>query len=194
MKQVLAFSGFGGGTLLLRAGALAPPRSVSARFPWLASARPRLRLPGPAIAMARPRTWPGPPGAASLRCVSGRAADSVSRRAAVCSRFAAPAALVRPGSGSQVRPPRRPDPGPPPARPSPSCSKTVSGALSLLAGPKGRSSAPRPDYRACVRAQTGVTYTTGPEIRGSRFRFSRAEVLGRRRFARSLPSAPALRV
>ena len=142
----------------------------------------------------RPFRWPGQgpcpalSGRPLLRCVSGPAADPVSRRAAVCVSLCGPCG---PCSARQRVPgpvASASRPGIPPARRGPSCSNCF--LLFTPVGPKGRSSAPRPDHGAYVRAQTGVIYTTGP-VSGFHASAFRAEVLGRWRFARSLPSAPA---
>ena len=163
------------------------PRAARGRFP----ARPRLGLPGPAIAMARPRTWPGPSGRPLLRVVrAGRWPRVAPCPGVPVLRPRRP--LFRPGGGPQVRPLRRPDLdlGPPSGPDGPVCSKPFP-AISLHVGSARRGPEPRPDCGVGVRVQTGVT-----TLLAQRFGFHVPVCQGRgpraARFARSLPSAPTL--
>ena len=114
----------------------------------------RRRVPGPAIAMAQPGTFPGSLGAVPLaRNFRGPAADSASRRAVVCVVFgpcgsrSARRRVQGPGA-------RRPDLGLPPDRPSRFMFKP-SPRFSLLSGLRCLGVSPRvPDAR--VRSHAGV--------------------------------------
>ena len=97
-------------------------RAARGRF----SAWPRLGLPGPAIAMARPRTWPGPSGRPLLGVCFGRPPAQCRAEPLLFSLCGPGGPSFRPGSGSQVRPLRRPDPGPPSGPDGPVLFKTVS--------------------------------------------------------------------
>ena len=151
----------------------APPVAASRRGPGSGSLVRPLRWPG---------LGPGPvlPGGPPLAWCFGPAADPGSRRAAVCSRFAAPAA---PSFSARQRVPGPAASAPRPGTPfRPGRARLVPKlfpAISLLVGPDRRSSALRPVCGAGVRVQTGVTHTTDPKIRCSGFVF-RAVVLGRR--------------
>jgi len=128
--------------------------------------------------------------ARSLRTAPSWRVVSAGRRPSVapsrcCSRFAAPAApLFGPAAGPRSGRFGALTRDPLPARTGPSCSKPFP-AISLLVGSARRSSAPRPVCGACVRAQTGVTQTTGLKIRGSRFPYHDRGP----RFGRLLPVA-----
>jgi len=135
------------------------PRPVTARAPRGRSAtkarrRSRVR---PFVA------WPGVlPGLLRASLPARRGGRPLTPRRAVLARsLSGPAGRVRPGSGSQVRPLRRPDPGSPRLGRARPCFKLFP-VFSLLVILACRGCAPRPAHEACVRAQPGVIRLTGP--------------------------------
>jgi len=154
---------------------LAPSRRRRALPVSRVTARARLRIPGPAIAMARLGTLPGSLGAAPPSCCfSGPAADSVSRRAC------AVLSLCGPGGSRSVRR-RVPGPAASASRPGIPPSGSTEAALvlnrllkfSLLVGPKGRGFTPRPIHeglRPCAHGRDRSDWSKRFPFRFSRFR------------------------
>ena len=176
------FSWARGGPLSPRVGALAPPRCVLARRPWPLSAWPRLGLPGPATAAARPRTWPGPSGWL-WGVVSAGCRPSVAP-GRCCSRFVAPAAPLSarqrvPGPAASA-----PGPGTPsrPGRPRPVRNRFLLFTPCRLREAQLRAAPGRRGLRPCA---DGRDPNYRPEIRGSRFPY----LVHVPRFGRLLPVA-----
>ena len=116
VKQNGLFWGLGG-PLPPRVGAYGPLLGGGGAPPvGIVPRAARRRIPGPAIAMARPGTLPGSLGGDPSRLKLLRGRPLTPRRAVPVFVFSlsAPAALARPDGGSQVRPLRRLGLGSPP--------------------------------------------------------------------------------